>query len=228
MITVTRPLAALVLSCGIFALAGELTAGDRSAEQILTELDALPVPRPDATKLNDQDYLQEFLPKRDQVRSKRGALIVELYKVAPRHERIPKLMGERWSHIVGPFPKNLDRLQEIDEILAKDTNPQLKIEGTYIKAVAKIRVPQPGGPVDLSAAQEFIRLAPNDRRCASRSSFGKLVGLRTAGRWWVSRIADLLRRRTKTVLPRAACARGREGRPARQDCGAAQRSITTP
>ncbi len=131
MVIAAKSMAALVLSCGIFALAGETTAGDRPAEQILKELDALQRPRPDATKQTDPTYLQEFLPKRNEVLAKRAALILELYKVAPRHERTAKLMGERWAHIVGPFPKSLDSLKVIDEILAKDTSPQLKIEGTF-------------------------------------------------------------------------------------------------
>jgi hypothetical protein len=67
--------------------------------------------------------------------------------------------------IRGPLSSHLERLKEIDEILARDTNAELKIEGTYIKAVAKIRL-GPGGSPDLSAAEEFIKLAPNDHRCA--------------------------------------------------------------
>jgi thiol-disulfide isomerase/thioredoxin len=163
----SRSLGGLVSLIAILSPAAESFPADRPVEQILKELDALQTPRPDAKKLNDQKYLQEFLPKRDEVWAKRAALILELYNVAPRHERTAKLMGERWAHIVGPFPKNLDSLKVIDEILAKDNNPQLRIEGTYIKAVAKIRVAEANGSVDLSTAEEFIKLAPNDRRCGS-------------------------------------------------------------
>ena len=112
--------------------------------------------------------------KQAEVRSTRDAMIMELYKVAPRHQRIPKLMAERWFHRIGAFPKSLEGLKEIDEILGQDRNEELKIEGTYIKAVAKIRVSESNGSLDFSGAEEFIKIAPNDHRCA--------VLLRIAGR----------------------------------------------
>ena len=162
----------LVLYGAFFPVTAALSE-DRPAEQILKELDGLQAPRVEATKRNDEKYFQEFLRKRNQVWSTRDALILEFYKVAPHHQRIPKLMAERWAHFVYTPPYSLESLKEIDEILARDTNPELKIEGTYVKAVAKIRL-GPGGSPDLSAAEEFISLAPNDHRCA--------VLLRMAGR----------------------------------------------
>jgi thiol-disulfide isomerase/thioredoxin len=140
---------------------------DRPAEQILKELDAITWPVREAAKRKDQRYLEEFSLKFAQVRSRRDALIVELYKVAPQHERIPKLMLEHWARLIVPPPNSLESLKEIDEILARDSNPRLKIEGTYIKAVARIRLTEASGAPDLSEAEEFIKLAPMDQRGSS-------------------------------------------------------------
>jgi thiol-disulfide isomerase/thioredoxin len=160
--------------CEIFTSASTVLASDRSAQQILKELDAAPVPRVDAAKRNDDAYLQQFLPKREQVRARRDELILELYRASPRHPRTPKLMAERWQHCIGAFPESIVGLKEIDEVLALDGDPELNIEGTYIKAVAKIRVSESAGLLDFSEAEHFIRLAPQDDRCA--------VLLRIAGR----------------------------------------------
>jgi thiol-disulfide isomerase/thioredoxin len=156
----------IIVLSGIFCPAATALSGDRTAEQILQELDALKVPLSDRTKIDDQKYLQEFLPRRAQIWSKRDALILELYKVAASHQRIPKLMAERWNHFALNTATNLESLKEIDEILARDPNPKLRIEGMYVKAVAKIRF-SPGGSPDLSGAEEFIKLAPNDHRGAA-------------------------------------------------------------
>ena len=104
----------LVLDGAFFPVTAALSE-DRSAEQILKELDDLQAPRVEATKRNDEKYFQEFLRKRNLVWSTRDALILEFYKVAPRHQRIPKLMVERWAHFVYTPPYSLESLKEIDE-----------------------------------------------------------------------------------------------------------------
>jgi thiol-disulfide isomerase/thioredoxin len=156
----------LLVLCGSFSPAPTALSADRSAEQILKEIDALPLPRPDATKRKDAKYMEEFGSKLTQVSSTRDALILELYKLAPRHQRIPRLMAEHWSHFIFPPPKSLERLKEIDVILAEDSSLELKIEGTYIIAVAKLRFGEPSGSPDLSGVEEFVKLAPKDPRCA--------------------------------------------------------------
>jgi thiol-disulfide isomerase/thioredoxin len=74
-------------------------------------------------------------------------------------------MFEHWARLIVPPPKSLESLKEIDELLARDSNPRLKIEGAYIKAVARIRVTEASGSPDMSGVEEFIKLAPKDQRC---------------------------------------------------------------
>lgn len=109
---IMRPMSWMLVFYAAFSPATTVLARERSAEQILKELDAIQVPTVEATKRNDETYLRVFLPKHAQVWSTRDALILELYKAAPAHQRIPKLIAERWWHRIGAFPK----MKEVDEI----------------------------------------------------------------------------------------------------------------
>ncbi|MGZ3489271.1 MAG: hypothetical protein ACXVBY_20695, partial [Isosphaeraceae bacterium] len=65
---------------------------------------------------------------------KRAELILELYKVAPDHDRIPKLMAERWdTRLAGPQVPGEIR-KEIDDFLAHTQNQKLKIEAAFYRA----------------------------------------------------------------------------------------------
>ena len=68
---------------------------------------------------------------------KRATLILELYKTAPTHEKIPMLMVERWRS-VGADSKSDDIIKEIDEVLAQTSDPKLKLEAAYAKAQIKL------------------------------------------------------------------------------------------
>jgi hypothetical protein len=75
--------------------------GERSAGEILKELDGIKIPWYNAGKKADQAYTRQFLANLQQTTANRNALILELYRTAPDHERIPLLMAERWS--IRPF-----------------------------------------------------------------------------------------------------------------------------
>jgi thiol-disulfide isomerase/thioredoxin len=154
--------AAIVLGVGgSIASAGAAPGADRSAEQILKELDAVKYPTFDAKRRQDQAYMREYLAKRQEVWSKLDPLILELYRVSPSHERIPRLMYERWSRKTQPFG---ELYKDVDDILAHDKNPKLRIEGAFVKARARVSETRPGGSPDLSFLEEFLKVAPKDPR----------------------------------------------------------------
>src|SRR3954468_10216725 len=110
---------------------------DRSPQQILKELDDIKIPTLDASKKKDRTYVTQFLSKLQKATKRRDALILELYKADPEHERVPALMAERWS--VRPYGLPAGKLHsEIDEILAQTQNQRLKIEGTYARTYARL------------------------------------------------------------------------------------------
>jgi hypothetical protein len=138
--------------------------GDRSAEKILEEYDAIKFPQFDRKKVEDKDYMREYLAKRKEVFAKCNSLVFEFYKIAPNHERVPRLMNDRWSRMGEPFD-NL--FKEIDDVLAHDKNPKLRVEGTYCKARAKLWQSRSSPLPDLSSFEEFAKVAPGDPRGAT-------------------------------------------------------------
>ena len=155
----------MMLSVGAWiALAERAPGADRTAEQILKELDAVKAPALDATKRPSQAALRRYHAKQREVAAKRDALILELYKAAPNHERLPELMAERWGR---KDDRSRSLFREIDDVLTHTQDPKLKAEGTFIKARAKFREARSGRAPDLALVDEFLKLAPKDPRGAT-------------------------------------------------------------
>jgi thiol-disulfide isomerase/thioredoxin len=145
---------------------GLAMAADRTADAILKDLESVKMPKLDAAKRSDSTYVSEFIKKRQEAMDKRSALILELYKTAPKHERIPTLMVERWRS-VNFGPKADDIIKEIDEVLAQTSDPKFKLEAAFAKAQRKLASSRSSASPDLSAVDEFLKLAPKDPRGAS-------------------------------------------------------------
>ena len=156
---------ALVLG-GCFIPTGAAAAADRTAEAILKDLESVKLPKLDSSKRNDSAYVREFIDKQRESMDKRAVLILELYKTAPKHEQIPKLMVERWRS-VGSGPKADDIIKEIDQVLAQTGDPKFKVEATFAKAQMKLANSRTSGTPDLSGVDEFLKLAPKDPRGVS-------------------------------------------------------------
>src|SRR6516165_4099138 len=128
---------ALVLG-GLAGTGGWVLAADRTADEILKELDGVKLPNFDGTKRSDQAYIQQFLKERQEATEKRGTLIKELYKAAPEHEKIPVLLQERWNTLLMMGPKADETYKEIEETLANTKNEKIKVEGLFVKARIKL------------------------------------------------------------------------------------------
>jgi len=147
--------------------AGGALAADRTAETILKDLQSVEMPKLDASKRNSADYVKQFVPKRREAMDKRAALILELYRTAPNHEQIPKLMVERWRVVSPTGPKGEDLLKEVEETIAHTKNAKFKLDAALAKAQIKLARSQSSGKPDLSGIDEFVKLAPGDDRAAS-------------------------------------------------------------
>ncbi len=96
---------AVLFLVGCLVSAVSALAADRTGEEILKELKANPLPTFDGTKREDSAYIKDYVAKQAEAAAKRAALVLELYKAAPDHERIPELMIERWNSLSRPAPK---------------------------------------------------------------------------------------------------------------------------
>jgi len=92
-------------------------------------------------------------------------LILELYKVAPNHDRIPKLMAERWGIGLIDAPAAGEMRKEIDDVFAHTQNQKLKLEAAFFRALTAINR-HTGKTPNLSHMEEYFKLAPKDPRGA--------------------------------------------------------------
>jgi thiol-disulfide isomerase/thioredoxin len=162
---VTRAWATVVMA--ISAIAGaQAWAGDRTAEEILKEVDAVEAPKFDAAKRNDKTYIKEYIQKMQESTAKRSALAFELYKTDPNHARVPALMVARWTSARGVDAAQIDdKMKEIDEVLGHTNDTKFKVDGTFAKAqLALAKTARSGSAPDLSGVEAFIKLAPKDPR----------------------------------------------------------------
>jgi thiol-disulfide isomerase/thioredoxin len=167
-----------------FIAAGQAVAADRPAEAILKDLDSVEVPKLDASKRTDSAYIGEFLKKRQEASDKRSELTLELYKSAPDHERLPTLLIERWRNVRPTDPKIDEVIKEIEQVSTQTKNTKLKLDGTFALAQIKLARSRSSGTPDLSAVEEFLKLAPKDPRAVSllygAASAAKEAGVRSA------------------------------------------------
>lgn len=161
--SVRRTLVVLVLG-GFVGAAGWAHAADRTPADILKELDGITLPKFDAAKRTDQEYVQQYIGERQKALEKRGQLILELYKAAPDHEKVPTLLQERWSSLPQVGPKADETYKEIEKTLAGTKNQKIKVEGAFVKARIKLIQGRQSGAPDLTAVNEFVKVAPQDSR----------------------------------------------------------------
>ncbi len=149
----------VVATCGV----GGAAEGERPAGEILRALDGVQIPRYDSSRKDDPSYEGAFLAQLRAATERRAALILELDRAAPEHERIPGLLAERWS--VRPFGLAADQLrEEVEGALARSGRPEVRVEATHARARARIADGEAGDPVTLAAIEAFLELAPADPR----------------------------------------------------------------
>jgi thiol-disulfide isomerase/thioredoxin len=158
---------AFVLGADARTAAAPASSGnDRSAQQILKELDNVTVPVYEPSKKTDRVYVQQFLANLQHSTLKRAALILELYKADPSHDRVPALLAERWS--IRPFAIPTDELsKELDDVLTCGRNQKVKMEATFARTYARLYHSRHDAHLDLSGVEEYLRLAPKDPRGAT-------------------------------------------------------------
>jgi thiol-disulfide isomerase/thioredoxin len=151
---------------GLMIAAGGVLAGDRPADAILRDIESVEMPKQDVSKRNDRAYFQEFMAKRQEAMAKRAAYILELYQTAPNHEKVPQLMVERWR-TVSAGRGSEGAIKEINDVMAQTSNPKLKVEAAFAKAGIALNKSRASGTPDVSAVDEFLKLAPKDPRAVS-------------------------------------------------------------
>jgi thiol-disulfide isomerase/thioredoxin len=137
---------------------------DRSAQEILKELDAIKMPAFDAARRAEPGYMQSLQRQFMEAATKQDALITELFKADPDNDRLPILMSAHWRRMppVGPNAAKLNK--ELEDVLAKSHNEKLKAEVYFARAQIALYKAQQGDNLDLSEVDEFLKKEPKDER----------------------------------------------------------------
>ena len=166
----------LLYLCGIavaasLVLASPAVAGDRPANEILAEYDAVEMPTYDREKRGDKEYAAEYREKRQAAVAKRCELILELYQADPRHERLAELLPERWAALARPANSDLDKaaafIAELDAAAKKHKGGEIAVEALHAKARAfttMIRSEAVTRDQLVAAVDAFVKAAPKDKR----------------------------------------------------------------
>jgi thiol-disulfide isomerase/thioredoxin len=178
MSTLTIRAIGVVILCGNLAAARPALAEDRSAEEVLKEIDALPLPQPDLSKVDDKAYLQRFMKQRSEIRVRKAELIGALYRINPDNPRLRVLLPVRWrwlsGFMAGPDDNAgaRDLTGEMNEVLARSKSDELKKEALFAKAQIASHDPfnrvgsAKNDTAKAKAVDEFIAFAPKDERGA--------------------------------------------------------------
>jgi thiol-disulfide isomerase/thioredoxin len=149
------------------ALIGPMTAAhgaDRPAPRILQDLEAIRLPAFDYGRQSEPGYIDRARKEFLEVGARRDVLIFELFKADPNHERLPELMNEHWRRHppIGAEAAQFDR--EINEVLARTRNENLRAEALFARAQAGLLKTQQTGASDLVGVEDFVRTYPKDMR----------------------------------------------------------------
>jgi thiol-disulfide isomerase/thioredoxin len=169
---VVKLVALSIVLCGSMVLMSPARSAERTAEQILKEIDAVKLPTLNSKKQGDRSAVLDNQIRRREAAQKRARLIRDLYKVAPDHKRVPALMEERWATL-GAHPekgKYDELVRELDNVLSHTKDKKLKVEASFTRAQLKLHPISSKGVPDPSGVDEFLKLAPNDARA------GELLG----------------------------------------------------
>ncbi len=151
------------------ASAGHALAGDRSAGEILNELNGIKSPAVDPSRPDDAADNREFRSRSEEAMKKRAALILELFKTDSHHEKVPSLMPQRWENPIalGEFS---DLKEEVRRVLATTNNPRLKRDAAFVQVRLALYAPARPGVLPISEIDEYIQLErelevePKDQR----------------------------------------------------------------
>jgi thiol-disulfide isomerase/thioredoxin len=170
---IAKQMLAVVALTAFTASGGQAIAADRSADEILKELDGVTLPKLDRAKTTDPEYVREFMAAQQKAVLKRSELILELYKAAPDHEKIATLLPERWSNRLNSATSAEEATKlatevydEVAQTQAHTKNDKLKLEAAFVKARIKLTEGRRSGKLDFTDLNEFIKLAPKDPRSA--------------------------------------------------------------
>jgi thiol-disulfide isomerase/thioredoxin len=152
--------------CGWLAFVPSARAEDRNADQIIKEINAVEMPKPDPAMRNNRQAANKFMEERKKALIKRAELTGELFKVAPDRQELVELLPQRWNVLLLSGKADAKALnKELTEVATTSKNAKLRVDASYWKAVTALQSRESTDTV-LAATEEFMKAAPKDERGA--------------------------------------------------------------
>jgi thiol-disulfide isomerase/thioredoxin len=159
-----HPTVALGIALAL-AAAPPAFAGDRPAETILSEYNAVALPKYDPSK-TDAESVRAFRQAYGKATARRAELALELFRSHPENDQVPKLLLARWPTIMLDPKTSAQTAAEVEEALPLFKGGKQSREASYIRAIATIVSNKKNPEAALPVVNEFIRRDPKDRRGA--------------------------------------------------------------
>jgi thiol-disulfide isomerase/thioredoxin len=155
------------------------TAQERTSEQILADYDAVKAPQFEREKAAEEGYREKFFKLRSEAAGRRAALIGELYRLEPKHEKLNELLPKRWSTVIGQFSSDADLFgavrKEIDGAMDGAADAERTKHAYYWNTQAAIGMARAAGETSdakragyektiHAATNTFIKKFPKDDR----------------------------------------------------------------
>ncbi len=152
-------IAVLLSSLASVGFAGDhrALAADRSPEEIPKEIEQVKFPDQDQSRIGDDDYGREWKSRHDGATEKCAAPILDFYKAAPEHEKVPSLMFMRWDTMIS-IGKRSSVESEIDHVLATTANEKLKREAAFERLRLDLSDAKKTGVFPIRQINEYLKL----------------------------------------------------------------------
>ena len=144
--------------------AGSVFAADKSAADLLKEIDAVKMPVYDRATMNTQESVDKFRAAMNEAAKKKGDLIGDFYKVDPDNEKLAQLFPMRWQALMQTGPAGAAQIaKDADALRSKSKNEKLKTDAAFFKAFSALRTSEnPDAAIPI--IEEFVKAAPKDMR----------------------------------------------------------------
>jgi len=140
----------IVMALVVVGLAAPALAGDRPADAIVAEIEAISRPVPAQVR---------------EMAARRAALVDELRKSHPDDPRLATYLPQRWVSL-GQAGRQDEALREIDAALGSTKDEAFRKDALDAKVKVLLSRGFAGIPQAVPVVEEFVRLAPDDGRSA--------------------------------------------------------------
>ncbi|MEE8155654.1 MAG: TlpA disulfide reductase family protein [Phycisphaerales bacterium] len=164
------------LIAAVMAFSSSALADDRTAEEILEDINGLVFPAYDGERAEDKAFMKRFFEVSNAITRLKAAYILELYQSHPDHEKTVELMQQRWAPLIADEQLGEVIAAEMAAVIKDSPDSELAGAARFTTARASVQKNLWGSEtanIDQAteAAETFIAAMPQDDRGAQLLSY---------------------------------------------------------